>query len=121
MKTVLRLPFPPSVNNLYVNGKRGRFTSERYVHWQAEALAMFLQQPARLDRHTHPVSVVYTFGQPDKRRRDVFNLEKAVSDFLVKQGVLADDSLIHRGTVQWGEVSGVLVEVVSICNSVNGL
>lgn len=114
MKTVLRLPFPPSVNNLYVNGNRGRFTSERYELWRVEALAMFLQQPARLHRHTQPVAVVYTFGQPDKRRRDVFNLEKAVSDFLVKHGVLADDSLIHRGTVQWGEEPGVRIEVEPI-------
>lgn len=31
------------------------------------------------------VIAVYTFGRPDKRRRDVANLEKAVGDTLVRR------------------------------------
>lgn len=111
MRTVLTLPFPPSVNALYITGKHRRATSKRYEDWQKEAWAALVQQPARFHRHTTPVVVVYTFGRPDKRRRDVFNLEKAVSDFLVKQGVLADDTLIERGTVQWGAESGVIAVI----------
>ena len=49
-----------------------------------------------------PVKVKYVFGKPDRRRRDVANLEKAVSDLLVSQGVLGDDSLIQSCTVEWG-------------------
>lgn len=111
MRTVLRLPFPPSVNNLFFNAKHGRVTSAKYAEWQGRAWVAFVQQPARLHRHTTPVQVTYTFGRPDKRKRDLFNLEKACSDFLVKHGVLADDSLIERGTVQWGTEPGVLVEI----------
>ncbi len=32
---------------------------------------------------------------PDKRRRDCANFEKALSDFLVHNRVIADDSLIQ--------------------------
>lgn len=113
MRTVLTLPFPPSVNNLFVNNPKsgGRFPSQRYKAWQADALEALLGQPQRHHRHTEPVEVTYTFGRPDRRTRDLFNLEKAPSDFLVKQGVLADDSLIHRGIVQWGDVRGVHIEI----------
>lgn len=113
MKTVLHLPFPPSVNNLFVNDRRtgGRFPSTRYKEWQREAGLILLTQPARLNRHVGPVEVLYTFTPPDKRRRDLFNLEKACSDLLVKQGIIADDALIHRGTVEWGAGSGVRVEI----------
>lgn len=111
MRTRLWLPFPPSVNNLFFNATHGRVTSKNYADWQRRAWEALVQQPDRLHRHTDPVAVTYTFDRPDKRRRDVFNGEKAVSDFLVKHGVLADDSLIHRGTVQWGEAHGVTVEI----------
>lgn len=114
MKTVLALPFPPSVNNLFANGKRGRFTSQKYAAWQADAFEALLKQPARFDRYSGPVHVIYTFGRPDNRRRDVFNLEKAVSDFLVKHSILADDTLIERGVVQWGDVPGVNVVIESL-------
>jgi crossover junction endodeoxyribonuclease RusA len=53
-----------------------------------------------LDGH---VTVVYTFARPDKRKRDLGNLEKAVSDILVKMGVIQDDSFIQKITLQWGK------------------
>lgn len=53
-----------------------------------------------------PVQVIYKFGRPDKRARDVFNLEKAVSDLLVAHGIIKDDTLIYRGTVEWADIDG---------------
>jgi Holliday junction resolvase RusA-like endonuclease len=102
LRTVIHLPFPPSVNHLFAGGKNGgRFTSKRYKEWQDMAYIMLLSQPARMNRHTEPVQVTYLFTPPDKRLRDVLNLEKAASDLLVKHLVLADDSLIHRGIIEW--------------------
>lgn len=111
---MLTLPFPPSVNNLFANSSHGRFTTPRYAAWKSDAYVELLRQPARFARHTGPVRVTYTFGRPDKRRRDVFNLEKAVSDFLVAHGILADDTLIEHGTVQWGAEPGVLVVIETV-------
>jgi hypothetical protein len=31
------LPFPPSVNNLFANGKSGRYTTQQYADWQKNA------------------------------------------------------------------------------------
>lgn len=114
MKTVLALPFPPSVNSLYDGGKNTnrRFTSERYKRWQEDAYYALLGQRHRNHRHKGQVDVTYTFCRPDKRHRDCFNYEKAVSDFLVKHHIIPDDSLIERGTVQWAtQPEGVLVVI----------
>lgn len=114
MKTVLALPFPPSVNGLYDGGKNTsrRFISDRYKAWQDDAYYALLGQRHRSHRHKEPVQVVYTFSPPDKRRRDVFNYEKAVSDFLVKHRIIEDDSLIERGVVQWStHTAGVTVVI----------
>lgn len=61
---------------------------------------------------TTPVTVIYKFGKPDKRERDVFNLEKAVSDLLVSHGVIKDDTLIHRGIVEWEDIEGCDIVIV---------
>ena len=109
------LPFPPTVNNLFVNSRRtgGRFPSKSYTAWQAEAALALAQQnyPAMKG----PVSIVFTFGRPDRRRRDVFNYVKAPEDLLVKHGVIEDDSLVEHGVVQWSEhVIGVRIEIESV-------
>src|SRR3546814_16893099 len=101
MHACLFLPFPPSVNNLFVNSRRtgGRFPSKNYKAWQEEAArALVRQAVAPL---VGPVNLTFTFGRPDKRRRDVFNYAKAPADFLVKHRILDDDRLVVRGTVQW--------------------
>ena len=98
----LYLPFPPSVNNLFPSGKTGkRFPSAQYKAWQAHARYALHNQrfaivPGRVEVH-------YAFARPDNRRRDVGNYEKAVSDFLVEQGVIEDDSLIQRMRLEWDE------------------
>lgn len=58
-----------------------------------------------------PVQVHYRFGNPDKRRRDLANLEKAPSDLLVACGVLKDDSLIHRLVMEWADIDGCEAEI----------
>lgn len=114
MKTTLHLPFPPSVNSLYDGGKNTnrRFISDRYKRWQQDAGMAILGQRHRNHRHKEPVQVVYTLSPPDKRKRDVFNYEKAISDLLVKHQIIADDTLIERGVVQWSiHQHGVLVVI----------
>lgn len=106
------LPFPPSANNLFPSGRSGRrFASPEYKAWKTLAGLHLNSQP----EHTHPgdVRVVYEFHHPDRRKRDLFNLEKALSDMLVAHGVIADDSRIVEGTVRWAAdlVSGVRITI----------
>jgi len=105
----LMLPYPPSINGLFA-GKARRFTSRAYKSWQADADYALMQQTP-LPRFTDRVAMTLTFGRPDKRRRDLGNLEKAVSDQLVKSGILADDSLIEILMLAWGDVTGCRVEI----------
>lgn len=39
----------------------------------------------------YPVNIKCTFFVPDKRRRDLTNLENAIADIMIKYGVIEDD------------------------------
>ena len=84
----ITLPFPPSVNALF-NGGSGqrRFPTNAYKEWQLKCPA--IQNPPRIG---FPVALEYTMVMPDNRVRDVGNYEKAVTDWLVKSGVILDDN-----------------------------
>ena len=104
MVTRLHLPFPPSVNSLFP-GKVRRFKSKQYTAWIARAKEMLDGQDFTC--FEHPVRVAYLFGRPDNRKRDLDNLLKAPNDFLVSHGVIGDDSLIHRISAEWANITGV--------------
>ena len=109
----IMLPYPPTVNTMFP-GRARRHKSAQYTVWIAEA-EQALQHQKPLPRFEGPIEVRYSYGRPDKRQRDVFNLEKATSDFLKHAGIILDDSLIERGTVQWdSEVVGCRVEIIAL-------
>lgn len=60
---------------------------------------------------TADVAVDYIFKRPDKRRRDVGNLEKAVSDLIVAAGILEDDSQIVDIRLRWGQPDDGMVQI----------
>ena len=109
-RIVLSLPMPPSTNNLFANSSHGgRFKTEEYDAWLTEAgWRIQAQKPGRI---VGPYSIEINVSRPHtKRRMDLANREKAISDLLVKHHVIADDSLCERLTMAWtppGE--GVLV------------
>lgn len=91
------LPIPPSVNTMFPTGKSGRrFASKKYTEWKALAEKCFQTH----NRLTAPMlgrlSVTYSYCFADKRVRDIANFEKAISDFLVTQKVIEDDSQIDE-------------------------
>lgn len=97
----LHLPFPPSVNSLYGNGgsRRGRHKTKGYESWIA------LASVAIKDSHRQrlgPYSLSICLEAPDKRGRDIGNLEKAVSDLLVMHGIVKDDRYCQRLLMTWG-------------------
>jgi crossover junction endodeoxyribonuclease RusA len=113
--TVIELPFPPSTNNLFVNGLRGRFPSQRYADWITEAGWILTSQ--RPPKVAGPVVLSFWFNPPDKRKRDITNLLKAPEDLLVKHGVIeADDNTIVRAVhAGWStSVKGVKIEIESV-------
>ena len=123
---VLHLPLPPPLSACFKNAQRqkrikgvvkrwsGRVATERYIAWIMEAVSsarnqLGLSEP--YDTITVPVAVDYKFGKPNNRRADVANLEKAVSDLLVRAGILVDDSQIIDLRLRWAAVEGVVVTI----------
>lgn len=72
------------------NGKRFVAQSDRYKAF--EDAAGWQLATIRPDEPIEgPVRVEEVFFVPDKRRRDLTNLEESVDDILVKFGVISDD------------------------------
>lgn len=98
---VLYLPYPPTVNTAYYTDfkTKSRHKSASYRNWIKEASECLLtQKRCTFDK---PVKTIYEVWRPDKRRRDIKNIEKCLDDFLVSMGVLADDSLIVDHRIFW--------------------
>ena len=105
----LRLPFPPSLNNLFKNVARGRARTQRYEAWAHEAGWLLRQQyPGRV---AGPFNVALVFERPDKRRRDLDGLAKAPLDLLVTLGIIENDYLAQRITLAWSGTVGGLVHI----------
>lgn len=107
---IITLPFPVSVNALYA-GKERRHKSKRYKAWIKEALQeLMMQRP--LPEIKGPIRIQMKFGRPDKRKRDLGNLEKCVSDLLVAYQIIEDDSLIEKLILEWSpDVVGARIEI----------
>lgn len=116
MSITLTLPFPPSVNNLFINKGRKRIRSPKYRAWAEEAgWTLNAQSPRCVPG---PVTLLYEFQEgQDKRKRDIGNLEKAVTDLLVAHLVIwGDDNRIVRAIdLRWStEVVGVRVTIKEV-------
>lgn len=100
MPVTLHLPFPVSVNAIYANGgrARGRSKTARYLAWIKEA-SLYVKDSHR--QKIGPYHIAICLEAPDKRARDLGNLEKAVQDFLVMHGVIQDDSKCRRLVMTW--------------------
>lgn len=120
MTVIITLPMPPSVNNMFINSKHGRFRSQKYDSWIMEAGNEILRQ--RPSKVAGPVVLSFEFQDGrDNRKRDISNLIKAPEDLLVKHGIIeADDqTIVRKINAGWSlEVEGVRVTVESVFNRV---
>ncbi|WP_395443596.1 RusA family crossover junction endodeoxyribonuclease [Caulobacter sp. UC70_42] len=93
------LPYPPSANRLWRAVKGRNIKSAAYREWEGRALVAIAQQrPGHIDG---PYSIHIEATRPDRRRRDLGNLEKPLSDALVSAGVVRDDCEAVRILVEW--------------------
>lgn len=118
----LEIPFPTSVNAMYANNsynynaKRGRYKSQKYQKWQKLAVAGFLTQRMPLKPIDKPLMVVIRLHRPDKRKRDVANFEKAVTDTLTMQKIISDDSIIIDNRQLWHEENKNIIDIYEVSN-----
>jgi crossover junction endodeoxyribonuclease RusA len=82
MKTVtLILPYPPSVNHMYGRTKYGgTFKTKKAKAFESDVRAMVIERGIRPFLGAVKVEVVAFF--PDRRKRDVSNIEKCIGDAL---------------------------------------
>jgi len=99
MPTIVDVSLPPSTNALWRTWRGRVHRSQRYNAWrESDGWELAIQRPAKV---AGPVQVVIVAGKPDRRRRDVDNLGKAVLDLLVAHQVIEDDSKVTSLAARW--------------------
>ena len=93
------LPWPPSVNTYWRHPTRGALAGRTLISEKGRAYRLAVASALQVNNLTKYVSRVclsiYAYP-PDKRRRDLDNILKALLDGMVHAGVLEDDSLIDE-------------------------
>jgi hypothetical protein len=110
----LRLPFPPSVDGLFLHiTGRGRVATQAYATWRAMAADAILQSKPR--RMSGPVEILMIF-RDRAGRCNLDNLPKACLEILVAKGLIeaGDSRVVRRLTLQWGEAPGATIEIRSL-------
>lgn len=99
-KIKLSLPWPPTVNHYWrmgiVDGKPRIFASAEGIAYRDRVRACCHQQNAGRNAQLGPLNVRIAAFFPDRRKRDIENIQKALLDALGKKGghVYHDDSQI---------------------------
>jgi crossover junction endodeoxyribonuclease RusA len=109
---VFELPFPPSLNHYYRRVGLRTLISREGRRYRREVMALLAAGRAR--RMRSRLEVVVRLYPPDRRRRDLDNLQKALLDALEHAGVYADDGQIDRIVLERGPVASggkVLVHI----------
>ena len=106
----LTMPWPPSVNR-YWRTFQGRMiiSAEGRSYRKAVADQVLIQRGAK--HYEGKLRVVIEAWRPDKRKRDLDNLLKAVLDSLTHAGVWADDGLIVDLRIYWADSIGGMLKV----------
>jgi crossover junction endodeoxyribonuclease RusA len=96
---VLTLPWAPSVNAYWRHIAKwplaGRvLISEKGRNYRTEAVGVMLDQLGRYPRLSGRLAVTLAVNPPDRRRRDLDNMPKAILDALTHAQVILDDSQI---------------------------
>lgn len=94
MMVTLTMPMPPSLNNAFVNIKRGRRKSKAHEAWASEAdWKIRAQRPIPVAGR---VVLEWVFGWKEiSKLSDLSNRIKLAEDALVAAGVIDDDRFIE--------------------------
>jgi crossover junction endodeoxyribonuclease RusA len=108
------LPWPPSINNYYapVSGRMILKKPGRAYKKLVQQIVLLNPQPRLVGK----LAIDLVLCEPDKRRRDIDNVLKAVLDSLTSSGAYTDDSQIRKLFVEFGEAVKLGVVHVSLRN-----
>jgi len=96
---IIDLPWPPSVNHYWRHTKNGHYISKEGLTFRE-----IVQYSTLKHRNIIPddakLSVRVEAFPPDKRKRDLDNVLKALLDALQKSGVYKDDGQIDKLSIE---------------------
>lgn len=97
-----KLEYPPSANSIWRSSGSKVYRSAEYVSWR-KAAEWTVKTAVRMQggKIHGPYSLLIEAGRPDRRKRDIDNLIKPLSDALVHGGAIADDSDCATVTATW--------------------
>jgi len=101
-KRMITLPWPPSVNHYWRNVGPRVLISRKGREYRK--LVCGLLAHSGRETMTGRIALVIDAFPPDRRRRDLDNLPKAVQDSLAHAGVYEDDSMIDLLVIRRREV-----------------
>jgi Holliday junction resolvase RusA-like endonuclease len=105
---------PPPLSALTKNARgKGRVKTDRYKDW-IKANEWIVALAAKDGRAiVGPYALTVRVSKPDNRPRDITNIEKAISDLLVRVGAVRDDSDCQRFSIEWSvDVDGTFLLVM---------
>lgn len=98
----LKFPWPPSVNTYWRHARGRHYISKKGVEYRKKIIEIINQKNLRIKTAAR-LKIFITACPPDKRRRDLDNLQKAVFDSLTHAGFMLDDEQIDDFRVKRGD------------------
>lgn len=111
---LITLPFPPSVNTYWRHPSSGPSRGKHLISERGRAYRKAIIDLAWTEgfrQMTGPLVVVIEAWMPDKRKRDLDNLPKAIFDSLTHAGIWEDDSQVVDFRIFKAPMLGGMVKV----------
>lgn len=104
---VLAVPYPPSVNRIWrsrrgAGGKPSFFLDRRYQTWKRVFDNIVMAERPRPKVVGHFCASITLDHSKRRSNTDADNRAKVILDALQRCGIIENDSLADRVTVQWG-------------------
>ena len=103
--------YPPSTNVIWRVARNRIIKSAAYRKWLAD-MAILIRGQTK-DKIIGAYGLEILVKRKDRRRRDIDNFIKPISDLLVSAGVVEDDSLCDVVTAMWdGQGSSITIILI---------
>ncbi|MFP1759833.1 RusA family crossover junction endodeoxyribonuclease [Lonsdalea quercina] len=116
----LKLPWPPSVNTYWRHARGRHYISKKGTEYRKFIIQLIQHQSLDIKTPSR-LKISITANAPDRRRRDLDNLQKAVFDSLTHAEFMLDDEQIddfrvRRGGVEkGGSLDITITELEELC------
>ena len=99
----IELPFPPSQNAIWRSGRGRVYRAKSYTNWLTQAYHEWLAQKPKGPFKTVEglFDIELKFSRPDRRKRDLDNYHKVVTDFLQQAQIIKNDCNMRKTTSMW--------------------